>query len=268
MKIFGSIHYTLGAVFAAAVVCATAWPADNGDGTPQPAAAHKLGTVTTEEPGTTSSPETVPKEKEPSKELSVRHEAVMDSGGNVADETIVKQTPPEPKKESRASETHPDENSEWVPGYWKWDAEKNNYTWVPGTRRRTIPGMKWSPGRWITVPSGYEWSPGHWYSESVTTKTAGDTRETVIVREAPPALKEEVQPPPTGAGLVWIPGYWNYQGGGYAWIPGRWDRPLAENMVWVRPYWYRGAAGYAFIAGHWDYPAGSRVLPGPASLNE
>ena len=111
----------------------------------------------------------------------------------------------------------------------------------------------------MKVANGYQWSPGHWFSESVTSKTTGNTMETVIVREAPPAQKEEVKPAPPGDGLVWIPGYWTNEGGAYVWVPGRWERPAAENMVWVPPYWSHGAEGYGFVPGHWDYPVESRT---------
>jgi hypothetical protein len=43
----------------------------------------------------------------------------------------------------------PQEGFIWTPGYWAWDADGDDYYWVPGT--------------WVAAPQvGYLWTPGYW----------------------------------------------------------------------------------------------------------
>ncbi len=50
----------------------------------------------------------------------------------------------------------------WVPGYWSWDADRNNYIWVSGCWRAAPPNMYWVPGYWSQVSRGWEWVAGFW----------------------------------------------------------------------------------------------------------
>ena len=260
MKNFRSSLSILGIAIMAAAVCVGAW-SDNVRVVTEPAAPSAQVTVVTQTTPATPPPQEVTVVKEATKTVSVRHEAVMDSNGNVVDSTIiVKTAPPEPKKEVIRIETRPAENAVWLPGYWQWDASRANYDWVPGTWRRAIPGMTWNAGHWVKVTDGYEWSPGFWTGESSApvAKEATTTR-TIVVREAPPALKEESRPASPGADLVWVPGNWTSEKGEYVWNSGRWERPVAASMIWTPARWFHTSEGYEFLPGHWDYPVESRA---------
>ena len=50
----------------------------------------------------------------------------------------------------------------WVPGYWAWDSERNDYIWVSGCWRAAPPGRYWVPGYWSKTGLGWEWVPGFW----------------------------------------------------------------------------------------------------------
>ena len=60
---------------------------------------------------------------------------------------VVKQ-PPAPIDEAPPDARPDNPDSTWVPGYWSWDAEGNNYIWVSGSWRVPPPGHRWIPGYW------------------------------------------------------------------------------------------------------------------------
>jgi hypothetical protein len=73
----------------------------------------------------------------------------------------------------------------------------------------------------------------------------------VYVRTGPPPLRAEVVSVSPGAGYVWVPGYYRYDGGGYVWVGGRWDRPPRGRGRWVPAHWERDRRGWYFVEGHW-----------------
>src|SRR5215467_7014133 len=51
----------------------------------------------------------------------------------------------------------------WVPGYWAWGPDFDDYYWVPGTW--VLPpavGLLWTPGYWGFSSGVYMWNPGYW----------------------------------------------------------------------------------------------------------
>ena len=51
----------------------------------------------------------------------------------------------------------------WTPGYWAWDANNNDYYWVPGTWvLAPYSGALWTPGYWAYNNGQYAWSGGYW----------------------------------------------------------------------------------------------------------
>lgn len=67
----------------------------------------------------------------------------------------------------------------------------------------------------------------------------------------PPAPVYEPVPPPPGVDLVWVPGYWGWNGGRYVWFRGRYvHRPYA-GARWVPDRWHHGPHGYVHDRGYW-----------------
>jgi YXWGXW repeat-containing protein len=65
----------------------------------------------------------------------------------------------------------------------------------------------------------------------------------------PPAPRTETVPAPR-AGLVWAPGYWNWNGRFYAWVSGTW---IAERRgKWIPDRWQQGSSHWRLVAGHWE----------------
>jgi hypothetical protein len=51
----------------------------------------------------------------------------------------------------------------WTPGYWSWNANDNDYYWVPGTWvNAPYVGALWTPGYWGFVGGRYSWNHGYW----------------------------------------------------------------------------------------------------------
>jgi WXXGXW repeat (2 copies) len=51
----------------------------------------------------------------------------------------------------------------WTPGYWSWNANDNDYYWVPGTWvLAPYTGALWTPGYWGWVGGFYGWHHGYW----------------------------------------------------------------------------------------------------------
>jgi hypothetical protein len=137
----------------------------------------------------------------------------------------------------------------WIPGYWGWDDERNDYLWVSGIWRSVPPGRQWVPGYWGKTAQGYQWTSGYW---------AGAKASEVEYLPEPPATVEvgpNIAAP--SADETWLPGCWVWQHGRYAWRPGYWA-PVQQNWVWVPAHYVWTPRGYVFIDGYWDYTIGRR----------
>ena len=143
------------------------------------------------------------------------------------------------------------DNVEWIPGYWQWDDQRNDFVWVSGVWRNPPPGRKWVPGHYAQMGEKYEWVSGFW---------APANQQQVPYQPAPPATVEAgpSMPAPTD-NSVYNPGTWLYQDSKYAWQPGSYldSRP---GWVWVPAHYVWTPAGYVFVDGYWDYAPDQRGL--------
>jgi hypothetical protein len=73
----------------------------------------------------------------------------------------------------------------------------------------------------------------------------------VIVREAPPPGVVERRPTPPGQGLIWIEGYWHWDGQRYVWRSGHWAVPPRGRAVWVAPRYEKHEKGFQYTPGRW-----------------
>jgi len=58
---------------------------------------------------------------------------------------------------------------------------------------------------------------------------------TIVVREAPPALRVETVPAPR-AGYQWVNGHWDWRGNRWVWVGGTWVRER-HGYVYAPPMW-------------------------------
>lgn len=172
---------------------------------------------------------------------------------------VVAQAPPPPIEELPPELRPGGDNVTWIPGYWGWDDERENFLWISGTWRDLPPGREWMVGYWSETTQGHQWVPGYW----------ADVREQeTVYLPAPPATLEigsNVTAP--SADHDWTPGNWAWEQERYAWRPGFWAQGR-QDWDWIPAHYVWTPRGYVFVDGYWDYPAQRRgVLFAPVHFS-
>ena len=180
------------------------------------------------------------------------HEAFADvSVDDTPTGPVINRPVPEPINEIPA-EVHPEGNQvEWIPGYWSWDEDQNDFVWVSGIWRDIPPGRQWIPGYWLAVPGGNQYISGYW----------ADIEQTATEYLPPPPqpLSAEPSSPAPAPDFVWIEGNWVWSHNGYAWQTGYWHEPRPD-MIWTPAHYVWTPRGYIFVMGYWDYALDRRGL--------
>ena len=156
---------------------------------------------------------------------------------------IISRGPPEAISEMPPDQRPDGNNVAWIPGYWSWDDERNDYIWVSGVWRNLPPGRQWIPGYWATVHNGTQWISGFW----------GDVAQTEVVYLPPPPASLENGPntPVPGPNNFWSPGCWVWQQNRYDWQPGYWVVQQPE-WVWAPAHYTWTPRGHIYVPGYWD----------------
>jgi len=170
--------------------------------------------------------------------------------GNTPTITI-SQAPPEPIQEIPAAARPRHSGAMWIPGYWAWDEEFDEYIWLSGVWRVPPLGRVWVAGYWSEGDEGHTWVPGFWVSENV--------KELVYHPTPPEALQRSIPADSPTEESIWIPGVWHYVKGRWLWEPGFWIEPV-EDWVWVPSQWVWSPSGHIFVEGYWDYTLELRGL--------
>jgi hypothetical protein len=164
---------------------------------------------------------------------------------------VIPKQPPEGIEELPPDQKPEGANVQWVPGYWAWDVDRNDYIWVSGFWRAPPPGRQWVPGHWQQVAGGCQWVPGFW---------SVPQRSDIEYAPPPPAsLDAGPSVPSPGDGYMYQPGCWIYREARYAWQPGFWCE-CRPDWVWVPSHWIWTPCGCIFVPGYWDYPLHDRGL--------
>ena len=156
---------------------------------------------------------------------------------------IIEEVPPDQRPEG--------ENVTWIPGYWGWDDDRNDYLWVSGVWRVLPPARQWVPGYWARSRQGYQWIPGYWADAGIS--------EVEYYPAPPPTVEAGPNIPAPSPDYAWIPGHWVWHHGRYAWRPGYWT-VVQPNWVWVPAHYVCSPRGYVFVEGYWDYAVGRRGI--------
>jgi len=149
---------------------------------------------------------------------------------------VIEEIPPLEKPEG--------DNVLWIPGYWSWDEEREDFIWVSGIWRIPPPNCSWVPGYWTHVVGGYTWTPGFWMLIEV--------EEVAYLPQPPASLEVGPSSPAPAADYLWTPGCWVWSGGRYAWRPGYWMR-ARPNWIWVSAHYVWTPHGYVYVDGYWDW---------------
>jgi hypothetical protein len=172
---------------------------------------------------------------------------------------VVPKKPPPDVPEEPPDQKPNGSNVQWIPGYWAWDAAKNDYIWVSGVWRDMPPNRKWTPGHWTEASGGWQFVPGYWAGANQTGLSyLPQPPETIDVGPSSPAPNDD---------SFYVPGNWVYRNSAYVWRPGFWNAAYA-NWVWTPGCYHWTPAGYVYVNGYWDYPLESRgLLFAPVSFN-
>lgn len=156
---------------------------------------------------------------------------------------VAPKQPPDPIEEIPA-EREDVEGLQWIPGYWAWDEDRDDFIWVSGVWRKAPPGRTWVPGYWTEADGGWRWVSGFWTSAA----------DGVVEYVPPPPESVESGPasPSPGDDYFYIPGCWVYQSDHYVWRAGYWTA-CRPDWVWIPSSYCWTPHGCVFVSGYWDY---------------
>jgi hypothetical protein len=163
---------------------------------------------------------------------------------------VVPKAPPDAIEEI-PPEQKPEGDVEWIPGYWAWDDDRNDFIWVSGIWRVIPPDRQWVPGYWFKSQNGFQWVSGYWALNQVS--------DTEYLPEPPESVEVGPNVNAPSPDYSWIPGCWVWYSGRYAWRPGYWAA-MQPDWVWVPAHYVWTPRGYIFVGGYWDVAVAHRGI--------
>ncbi len=142
-------------------------------------------------------------------------------------------------------------NLSWIPGYWGWDDERNDFLWISGIWRALPPGRQWVPGYWGQSRGGAQWTSGYWADANAT--------EIQYLPEPPASVEQGPNIAAPSPDQTWLPGCWFWQQNRYAWRPGYWAAGN-QDWDWMPDHYVWTPSGYVFVDGYYDYSVPRRGL--------
>jgi hypothetical protein len=173
------------------------------------------------------------------------HEAFAEPITGEEERFVVPKPPPELIDEEPAELRPEGDNVIWIPGYWAWDPDREDFLWVSGVWRQAPPNQRWTPGYWIEAEGGWVWVSGFW--------APIEAEELRYYPPPPESLEVGPSSPSPGEDYFWVTGSWIYRDEDFRWQAGHWAQ-LQPDWVWVPSRWVWTPAGYVFLPGCWDYP--------------
>ena len=172
---------------------------------------------------------------------------------------VVAKTPPAAIQEVPPDQRPEGANVAWIPGYWGWDDERNDFIWISGIWRDLPPARQWIPGYWGGVSQGSQWTSGYWADAKAS--------EVEYLPEPPPTVEAGPNVAAPSDNDSWLPGNWVWQLGRYVWRPGYWTA-VQPDWLWTASHYVWAPRGYVFVDGYWDHTVSRRgVLFAPVFFN-
>lgn len=157
---------------------------------------------------------------------------------------VITRAPPELIEELPPDQRPAGANVDWIPGYWGWDDERDNFIWISGVWRALPPGREWVPGYWGQANRGYQWVAGYWAD--------AEADEIEYLPEPPAYIESRPNIPAPSPDSIWTPGAWVWHQERYAWRPGIWI-VAQPDWDWIPAHYAWAPRGYVFVEGYWDY---------------
>jgi hypothetical protein len=164
---------------------------------------------------------------------------------------LVQSAPPEAINELPPDLRPEGDNITWIPGYWAWDDERNDFLWISGTWRALPPGREWISGYWSPTTQGYQWTSGYWADATL--------RETTYLPRPPETLEAGPNVAAPSPDYGWTPGCWVWHQNSYAWRAGYWNQGRSD-WEWNPAHYVWTPRGYIFVDGFWDYSVARRGM--------
>ena len=164
---------------------------------------------------------------------------------------VAPQAPPADIEEVPPQQRPEGKNLAWIPGYWAWDDERNDFLWLSGIWRALPPGRQWVPGYWGQSQQGAQWTSGYWADAAA--------REIDYLPEPPATVEAGPNIAAPSADDIWLPGCWVWQQNRYAWRPGYWTKGN-QDWDWVPDHYVWTPSGYVFVDGYYDYSVPRRGI--------
>jgi hypothetical protein len=164
---------------------------------------------------------------------------------------LVPKQPPEAIDEVPPDQKPEGDSVQWLPGYWAWDQDRNDFLWVSGFWRVPPPGRQWVAGHWQQVEHGWQWVHGFW--------APAEQKQLEYVPPPPPLLDSGAPVPAPDETSTYVSGCWVYRETRFLWRPGFWvaHRP---DWLWVPARYAWTPGGCLFVEGYWDHPLDDRGL--------
>lgn len=188
---------------------------------------------------------------------SPTHEAFL-APGAYAGRVAAPKSPPPPIVE-RPTDDRPNDQAQWVAGYWTWDPTRPDFAWVAGAWRVPPPDQIWVNGRWQRDAQGWSRVPGFWSSRRAQTVAATPTPAPAPA-ETPASDWRTAGPPSThpadepgnspSPDAFYVPGHYAPEGDRVVWKPGFWTR-TQPGWDWVPARWVRRPTGWDYRVGAW-----------------
>ncbi len=181
------------------------------------------------------------------------HEAFAATLEVQKDAVVVRKVPPDAIEELPPDQKPDGDNVQWLPGYWHYDEEREDFIWISGFWRVPPPGRVWVAGSWREVRGGHQWVHGFW--QEARAEAQGADIEYLSTPPAPLEIAPSIPAP--SETHVYVPGTWVHRTNRYVWRPGVWvdHRP---GWIWVPAHYRWTPAGHIFIDGYWDMPLAER----------
>ncbi|MEK6236774.1 MAG: hypothetical protein N2C14_18870 [Planctomycetales bacterium] len=157
---------------------------------------------------------------------------------------LVAKAPPEPIQELPPEQRLEGDDVQWIPGYWGWDDESEDYIWISGLWRKLPPRRRWVPGYWAEAEGGFRWVSGFWSDEN--------ERELNYLPNPPASLEQGANIAQDNDEQFWAPGGWSRRDDDYYWRAGQWST-AHDNWIWTPSRYVWTPHGCLHVNGYWDY---------------
>ncbi len=113
---------------------------------------------------------------------------------------------------------------------------------------------EWRPGYWQWIDSTWVWLAGVWRVPEADIIA----EQTTTAPTAPPPPKVEAPPAAPVATVVWVPGFWQWDGGTWIWIAGAYQLRPTASLSWRAPAWQPRGTIHVLVPGAWIRVGGRR----------